>query len=217
METMIERFGESKIHIIDADGEKWINAADCAKALDYKNYREAVSQFILSNQSLLDTCVRKMRTQVSGQGRESWHFNERGLIAFLVKTNQPKAIPFQKWAIDVLAKEIKKKVEGYTELRAKSKKIRVEFTDTLKAHGYQLPKEYIQTTYFMKTRLGIDKHRPKNDLSVWELCKVSMAETLSMANLALTEADGYHECKPVIEKSSDVVASIEPLRSISKE
>jgi hypothetical protein len=44
-----------------------------------------------------------------------------------------------------------------------------------------------------------------------------MAETLSMANLALTEADGYHECKPVIEKSSDVVASIEPLRSISKE
>lgn len=222
MAELIEKFGESTIHIIEVDGEKLIKASDCAKALDYKNYRVAVNSFLESNYDLLNGCVRKIRTQSrhDRQMREQWYFNEKGLIAFLIKTNQPKAIEFQKWAINILAREVKKAVEEkeirYGMIRAKSKKVRVEFTEILRDHGYKKPHEYIQTTYFMKTKLGIDKHRPKNELSPWELCKVTMAEILSITRLADSEADGYHDCKPLIGEASDQVSMIPEKSNIDK-
>lgn len=223
METIIERFGESRIHLIEIDGQKLINAADCAKALDYKNYRSAIYQFIETNKELLETCVCKIRTQSRGdrQSREQWFFNEKGLIAFLIKTNQPKAFKFQKWALDILATEVKKVVNSeYSTLRKKTKKIRVEFTDVLKDRGYEKRHEYIQTTYLMKTTLGIDKNRPKNDLSVWELCKVAMSEILSTARPSGSEAEGYKECIPIIYDSTKDISYIpekhDNIESLSK-
>lgn len=200
---MLERFGESRITILEINGKRWIKASDCAKALDYKNYRTTVSAFIESNKELLGEGVHKICTPSKRGNQETWYFDEKGLIAFLIKTNQPKAISFQKWAVCVLAEKVKEKVkEKQTTLRIKSKKIRVDFTDTLKEHGYKQPYEYIQTTYMMKTRLGIDKNRPKNNLSTWELCRVALAEVLSTARLEDSNANGYQECKPLIESST---------------
>jgi prophage antirepressor-like protein len=207
---MLERFGESSINILDLNGKRWIKAADCAKALDYKNYRHTVSAFIESNKELLGEGVSKIDTPSKGGNQETWYFDEKGLIAFLIKTNQPKAIPFQKWAVSVLAEKVKEKTkEKQITLRSKSKKVRVEFTDTLKAHGYKQPHEYIQTTYMMKTRLGIDKNRPKNDLSPWELCRVVLAEVLSTARLEVSSASGYNQCKPLIESSTSEILKID--------
>lgn len=216
MKEFIERFGESRISIIDIDGKKWIRASDCAKVLDYKNYRSTVSNFVETNKGLLEGGVQKLYTPSKSGDQETWYFNEMGLIAFLIKTNQPKAIQFQKWAVGVLSREVKKEISNKeTDLRKKSKKVRVEFTDTLKSHGYKSPHEYIQTTYTMKTKLGIDKHRPKNDLSPWELCKVAMSEMLSTVRIEDSNANGYYECKPIIQISTENIASI-PEKAIIK-
>ena len=156
MKELVERFGESRISIIDIDGEKWIRASDCAKVLDYKNYRSTVSNFVETNKELLEGGVQKLYTPSKSGDQETWYFNDRGLIAFLIKTNQPKAIQFQKWAVNILSKEAKKEVfNKETDLRKKSKKVRVEFTDTLKAHGYKSPHEYIQTTYTIVFLMGL--------------------------------------------------------------
>lgn len=217
MKELAERFGESRITFLEIDGEKWIKAADCAKALDYKNYKTTVSQFIETNKELLGSTVQNICTVAcDGKKRDQWFFNENGLIAFLIKTNKPKAVPFQRWAIDVLSKELEKTIKNKeTDLRKKSKKIRIEFTDTLKAHGYRKPGEYIQTTYLMKTKLGIDKNRPKNDLTAWELCRVAMSEMLSTVRLESSNADGYYECKPIIQASTENIAGI-PEKAIIK-
>ena len=119
MKELVERFGESRISIIDIDGEKWIRASDCAKVLDYKNYRSTVSNFVETNKELLEGGVQKLYTPSKSGDQETWYFNDRGLIAFLIKTNQPKAIQFQKWAVGVLSREVKKEAMDWT-LRTKA-------------------------------------------------------------------------------------------------
>lgn len=212
MDELSVVFSESELKIIEVDGQRWISAIDVARALDYKNPSVAVSEFISNNAEILESCLRKFRRQYDSGSKENWFFNSRGLMAFLVKSNRQKAIPFQKWAIEVLDNEIKKKFaerdENYKTARLKSKRVRVQFTDTLKAHGYEAPKDYIMTTYMMKTRLGIEKHRPKNDLDIWELCQISMVETLSTYRLSESSANSVSESVPIIANATSDVAKI---------
>lgn len=193
-------FSESDLKILEIDGERWIKATDVARALDYKNPTVAAGEFIKANSEILYKGVSRFRTPSRGGDQDTWFFNSRGLMAFLVKSNRPKAVPFQKWAIGVLDDAIKKKMDlpkQYNSVRLKSKKIRREFTDTLKDHGYKEGREYKETTYAMKTILGIEKHRPKNELDIWELCKISMAEMLSITRLDDSTANGFSEVLPI--------------------
>jgi ribosomal protein S8 len=115
--------------------------------------------------------------------------------------------------MEVLANAAKKESlnrdENYKTARLKSKKVRVEFTDTLKEHGYTKRKEYIETTYMMKTRLGINKYTPKNDLDIWELIKIQTSELVATARLGESDAHGFKEVLPIVGKSVDTVSKID--------
>lgn len=108
-------------------------------------------------------------------------------------------------------KKLTKSVE-YSDIRTKSKKVRNQFTETLKNHGYTKQYEYINTTKSMKKELGITAK--KDDMSLQELAAVSASEWLSMA--MLTDERGYHEVNPVCIKASDaVIGAIEENRKVA--
>lgn len=108
-------------------------------------------------------------------------------------------------------KNLTKSVE-YSDIRTKSKKVRNQFTETLKNHGYTKQYEYINTTKAMKKELGITAK--KDDMTLQELASVSASEWLSMA--MLTDERGYHEVNPVCIKASDaVIGAIEENRKVA--
>lgn len=91
----------------------------------------------------------------------------------------------------------------YLQVRAKSKVVRNNFTNTLKEHGYKNPYEYIQTTKQMKDALGITAK--KSDMTDKELSLVTASEYL--ADCAIDDEHGYHEVNPVCVDASFNVAN----------
>jgi len=215
----LERFyGESSVRFADYNGERLVCANDCASILEYRNPRQTIAQFVEANNELLTGMrgVYKLYTPTKSGTQEQWYFSEKGLIAFLIKSNKEKAIPFQKWAIEQLHAAIKnsRPVVDKT-LRVKSKKVRCEFTDTLQNHGVTKPYEFIQLTYQTKIGLGIEKNKKKNDCNLMELCQIAMTELLSTYEIEARELNGYHEIKPTVLDSSGIVKQI-PLSTIEK-
>ena len=106
-------------------------------------------------------------------------------------------------------KELRQKIEEenrFLKTRKESKKIRNQFTDVLKNHGYTKQYEYIQTTKQMKKTLGIE-HK-KDGMTEDELDLVMCAEKLS--RLSLKNEQGYHEVNPVcVDVSKSVTEMIE--------
>lgn len=210
MKDMEVFFKDVNVRVVEVDGTKMVNASDVARAIGYKNPRKASSEFILSNGELLGKGVRQIRTPTAGGEQESWFFTLEGVTAFLIKTSQPSALEFQKWAVATLAKAITDRATGeYKTIRAKSKKIRNGFTDTLQDHGIRKPVEFIEITYATKRSLGIEHTKPKDELDLWELCQVSIAETLSTYSLAKSDANGLVEVAPIVKKASKTVAQIQ--------
>lgn len=91
----------------------------------------------------------------------------------------------------------------YLQIRAKSKVVRNNFTNTLKEHGYKSPYEYIQTTKQMKDALGITAK--KSDMTDKELSLVTASEYL--ADCAIDDEYGYHEVNPVCVDASFNIAN----------
>jgi hypothetical protein len=81
---------------------------------------------------------------------------------------------------------------AFKETRDKSKRIRYQFTDTLKNHGYDAPHQYIQTTLQMKKALGIAAK--KDSIGTRELKRIQAAEAL--ADLAIGDESGFYEVNP---------------------
>lgn len=81
---------------------------------------------------------------------------------------------------------------SFKEIRDKSKRIRYQFTDTLKNHGYDAPHQYIQTTLQMKKALGISSK--KDSMGAKELKKIQAAE--AMADLSIDDENGFYEVNP---------------------
>jgi len=217
MNDLEQLFGESRIRFVEKDGERWICANDCASVLEYANPKDAIVKFVNGNTELLEGKVSKFHTLLStGRNQSQWYFNEQGLIMFLIKTGMPKAIPFQKWAVNVLHDAIKKlDIPVDKTLRLKSKKTRCDFTDTLKEHGISKPYEYIQLTYSTKKTLGIDVNKKKNNCNPLELCQIMMTETLSMYEIEANNLNGYYNIKPAVMQSGDIVKQI-PMTNMQK-
>jgi hypothetical protein len=128
--------------------------------------------------------------------------NIKGVIAFCMFSKQPKAVPFQRWADSVLEKEILKIPK---DIRLVAKKKRVEFTDTLRDHGYKKRKEYMTTTVEMKGALGIDKYKKKDECDLIEVMKIATAEMLAKTNLMISEVSGFDGAHPICLKSARAV------------
>jgi prophage antirepressor-like protein len=213
MKQIEKTFESMNVKIIeDVDKIKWMNANDVARVLEYKNPVVSSNDFINSNFELLEGSIRKFLIGGKGDKKGSWFLNSKGVIAFLIKSNSKKAIAFQKWAVNILDSELQnKQIEKEKTLRIKSKQIRNYFTEALKNHGISKRHEYIQLTYQTKINLDIDKNKKKNDCDLFELCKISMAETLSMYEIESKNKIGFPEIKPVIIDSAKTVNQLDLL------
>lgn len=105
---------------------------------------------------------------------------------------------------EYLEKQAQKDIQAYKHERQKSKKIRRDFTDTLKDHGCDKQHHYINITKSQKAILGITAR--KDDMNKKELILVQMAELLSTYNL--TDERGYYEVKPVTDSSANNVMAL---------
>ena len=191
------------------DGERWIAAIDVAKALEYDNPSRAGSKIILRNKEKFEgyytqIVSKKLSAQDgdSGQSRKMYFLNLHGVIAFCMTSDMPKAIPFQRWAIETLAKKIQ---DIPNDIRLVSKQKRVKFTDTLKEHGCDKPYHYINITKDMKGALNIDKNKPKESCDLIEVMKIAASEDIARINLIQNNASGYHECHDESIKASELV------------
>lgn len=209
MNEITEYFKDINVNfIIDENGVKWVKAIDVARVLGYKNPAVSSNNFISVNKNLLTTCIRKFLIQHITGKKTTWYMNEKGLVAFLVKTNSDKAIEFQKWALNVISKELSITNTNTNSLRIKSKKVRNDFTGVLKEHGISKPYEYIQLTYQTKIYLDIDKNKKKDECNLLELCKISMSELLSAYKIESDNKTGYKEISPVVIESSKTIKQI---------
>lgn len=102
--------------------------------------------------------------------------------------------------------DCEKKLKGYKLLREKSKKVRNEFTDTLKEHGYTKPHEYIQTTTQMKSILGIE-HK-KDEMDSDELSLILASEAVSRVAINRSKANGFYKVNPLCIKSTMAIENI---------
>lgn len=201
-------FEDYQIRKIEKNGQIWISALDVAKALEYINPAQAVNTILKRNIERFEGCilVDNLSTNLSYHKKETLTFlNLEGVISFCLISNQKKAIPFQKWAVKILKEKI---LDIPDDIKLIAKKKRVEFTDTLKEHGYKSPHEYIQTTKQMKKELNIDKK--KEDCDLIELMKIASAEMLAKTKIMKSELNGYSEVNPVcIDSSKNVNKFIE--------
>ena len=199
-------FEDLPIRKIFKNGETWISALDVAKALEYVNPSVAVQTVIERNKERFKNYVLFADYQFDSQRtseRKMIYLNLKGVISFCLMSKQKKAIPFQRWADTVLEKEIKNIPD---EIRLKSKKQRLQFTDTLKNHGYNKPVEYATTTKQMKAAAGIDENKPKSECDLIEIMKIASAEMLAGAKILIEKKHGFKEVHPVCVESGKIIA-----------
>jgi prophage antirepressor-like protein len=184
------------------DKEQWLSALDVAKALGYDNPSRAVSDMMKNNQDLFKGYEKFVSLESAGGRQKARMLNLKGVIAFCIKSNMPKALPFQRWAVETLEKHIKN-IPSEVRLIASTKRVR--FTDELKEHGVNKPHEYINITRSMKEKLDIDKNKPKAECDLIEVMKIAAAEEIARINIAIKNPDGYRETKPLCDKASEAV------------
>jgi len=97
-------FNNHNIPIIMHQGEPHMTGEVIGMALGYNNPRKAIHDIYRRNHDLLDdySCVRKLRTQGDTQMRETRIYSEQGMMVITMKSNQPAALPFQRWGIKVM-------------------------------------------------------------------------------------------------------------------
>lgn len=125
-------------------------------------------------------------------------------ICMIQRSEIGKAI--RKYFIELEKRYNEQSSKQYKEIRSKSKEIRKEFTDILKSHECTKPYHYINITNGMKKIANIDLSVKKNDMTKYELRKISACE--SLASAMLEEERGYYEVKPVCIEASTIVTNV---------
>lgn len=202
-ENAVVIFEDYQIRKIEKDGQIWIAAIDIAKALEYRNPSVAVSVMVDRNSDRFEGYLTYQNDNSGQQTRKMAFLNLKGVIAFCMLSKQKKAVEFQRWADAVLEKEI---LNIPKEIRIKAARKRIEFTDTLKEHGYKKPVEYATTTKNMKRGLGIDENKPKSSCDLIEVMKIATAEMLAKTNIMISEANGFNEIDPLCVTSAKAIS-----------
>lgn len=105
---IVKSFEGQKIDFIEREKGIWITSGAIAKGLEID--RTNINQIYHNNKELLEpyTCVMKIITK--GQRREVRVFDKVGFIGICMRSNSPKALPFQQWTLSII-EEIERK--GY--------------------------------------------------------------------------------------------------------
>lgn len=188
------------VRIVDQNGDPWFVAKDAATALGYSN----------PSRSVKDHCkyVKEIRTTDSvGRQSKMMIIPESDVYRLIIRSNKKEAERFESWVVEEVLPAIRKhgKYEAPSDLRDRSKKIRVQFTDQLKEHGCTQPYHYINITQSMKENVGISLDKKKDTMNEVELGRIAAAEILARVNLIVSEAEGYNECKPICTSAAQVV------------
>lgn len=87
--------------------------------------------------------------------------------------------------------------------RKEARKIRRDFTDTLKDHGIHRPVEYAMITNNQKDKLKLGR-KPKSEMTAQELSMVKIAELMAKFHLTDSKVNGYNKVNPITEYSAEI-------------
>lgn len=100
--TQIAEFNGIKMDIIKQKDDFYLTADQIGDALEYSDPRISINNIYNRNKELLDEYSTVIKLMTQGQKRNIRVFNEEGAMIIAMKSNKPKAIAFQKWAVKVL-------------------------------------------------------------------------------------------------------------------
>jgi prophage antirepressor-like protein len=100
-------FEEKKIKFIQKNEKIWLPSSAIADGLEI--HRNNVNQIYYNNKDLLEPYTATMKI-ISAQGtrQKTRVFDKTGFIGICMRSNSKKALPFQKWVLDVVDKIEKK-------------------------------------------------------------------------------------------------------------
>ena len=131
------------------DGQVWLIGVDVAKALEYKNTKDALAKHVFADykcilnaktiEEMASRCKgRKVRPLELETGTTSprglLYINEAGLYQLIFASKMPKAIEFQRWVYEEVLPSLRRTGEyrmEWDEARAGGKVTRRKLTDTL--------------------------------------------------------------------------------------
>lgn len=100
-ELVLQEFEGSSIKFIKKDDKIWISSSSIATGLDIS--RDNVNQIYYSNKMLLEPYIRNMKViSDDNRPREVRVFDKTGFIGVCMRSNSARAVPFQKWALNII-------------------------------------------------------------------------------------------------------------------
>lgn len=146
----------------------------------------------------LDYTIHKVVERVNGNNgggavtKSDYHLTINTAKELAMVENTDKGREVRRYFIDVESAYFGKK-----KLRDKSKRVRNEFTDTLKDHGCSQPHHFINITGDMKETIGIPRHIKKDQFTVRGLRAITACEALASLQLDIHNANGYNSCRNI--------------------
>lgn len=149
---IVKDFGRDSIEFVKDDDERiWITARAIAKGLDV--HKDNVNQIFRNNRTLLNPYAGVMKI-ISPQGtrQNTRVFDKVGFIGICMRSNSPRALPFQQWTLKII-EEIERK--GYYIARDR------ELGALLKKLLQELKKQKILLDY-LKRMDDLEEERSEN-------------------------------------------------------
>lgn len=202
-ELKVFSYESNEVRTVIIDGQPWWIAKDVCDVLGVDNVSQALDR--------IDNDERNTIILNEGIGNpEKAIINESGLYSLVLSSRKPEAKAFKKWITSKVLPSIRKTGEFKTrhkQIRDKSKKIRNQFTDTLRDHGCTERHHYIQITKAMKEIQNLTGKK-KDDYTDKELIVNSMSEDFAMYQMIDHESNGYPECRIESEDATKRVVGL---------
>jgi len=103
-----ETFNDTKIQVIEEDGDLWFPAVNIAKALGYANPNQAVYDIITRNPEDFQKNSRISKLLMHDKMREIRILNEKGVYVFCMLARTAKSVSFRRWVSNIIQLHRKK-------------------------------------------------------------------------------------------------------------
>ena len=91
------------IRAIEENGKAWFVGLDVAKALGYRNGRQAILNHVKANHKIDDVVIR----DAIGRNQKAVAVDEAGLYSLVLRSKLPKAEAFQEWVVSEVLPSIR--------------------------------------------------------------------------------------------------------------
>lgn len=133
LQHIIKHYDSKSIDFIKKEGKMWLTSNTMALGLGINKYN--ILQIYGNNKELLEPYSTNMKIiSVDGKRREVRVFDKIGFIGICIRSNSPKAIPFQKWVLQIIEEIEEKgyyieKPKSILELMKKQSEMFIEFIE----------------------------------------------------------------------------------------